>query len=393
MKKQIGVIGVGSAGIVSIAHIIPWLSNEWDVVSIYDPSIKILGIGESTMPNFVQSVQLGIAFDIVDDLNKLDGTIKFGTKYKKWREQEWVNPFFGASYAVHFNNFKFKELAFERFKTLWPNKFKVIEGKVDNVVGSMKSVKVTINGQVEQFDYVIDCRGFPETYEDYNVSNCTTVNHCLIYSTDPNNSEPFTEHVAMEHGWMFGIPLTSRNTYGYLYNDTVANKDDILADMSKYFKTDIVNQAEYQFKSYYAKKIFSNRVLKNGNRALFFEPLSANSIYAYTQICELFVNHLQNPQQTSENEVNKGFIDVAKDIEDFISFLYLGGSTHDTAFWQGAKSNAETRLAANNRLKRLTVEYNRYGSMGLPHLGTNMFFPPANLRIIDKELGYKLFNS
>ena len=58
--KKLGVIGVGSAGIISLNYFCAYLDNSWEIVSIHDPNIKTLGIGESTNPFFVKLLKSGV---------------------------------------------------------------------------------------------------------------------------------------------------------------------------------------------------------------------------------------------------------------------------------------------------------------------------------------------
>jgi tryptophan halogenase len=394
-KKRLGVIGVGTAGIASISHIIPWLGNVWDVVSIYDPSTPILGIGESTNPNFISTLENGTGFNLTTDLDQIDGTLKFGTKYINWREYDWVNPLFGAGHALHFNNFKLKEFAFERFKKLWPEKFKVLEGKVTDVTNEFQCVHVIVDNTVEKFDYVIDCRGFPSDYTSYNISDCSPLNRCFVYSMPPYMADQFlcTEHIATKHGWTFGIPLTTRHTYGYLFNDSISTEEQVLDDMSTMFLTNVTKDdlKEYKFKSYYTKKVLDKRILKNGNRALFFEPLSASSIFCYIEIAELFLHHLNKQEKYNEMFVNTEFTKLAKSLEDMLSFLYHGGTNFDTEFWKYAKDKANVRLNNSKEFANTITEYKQMHKNGTSLTGRSWFFTPHNLRVIDEKMNYNYF--
>lgn len=394
-KKRLGVIGVGTAGIVSISHIIPWLSNAWDVVSIYDPSTPILGIGESTNPNFITTLENGTGFNLTTDLDQLDGTVKFGTKYINWREHSWINPVFGAGYALHFNNFKLKEFAFERFKKLWPKKFKVLEGEVTDVTNKFQCVHVVVNNTIEKFDYIIDCRGFPSDYSDYTISDCSPLNRCFVYNTEPHITGQFThtEHIATKHGWTFGIPLATRHTYGYLFNDSISTEEQALDDMSTIFSTNITKDdvKEYKFKSYYTKKVLDKRILKNGNSALFFEPLSASSIFCYVEIAELFLHHLNKNEKYNEFFVNNEFTKLAKSLEDMLAFLYHGGTNFNTEFWQYARDKANIRLSKSKEFANTIDEYKQMYKNGTLLTGRSWFFTPLNLRIIDEKMNYNYF--
>jgi tryptophan 7-halogenase len=390
MKKRIAVVGTGTAGIISLSILLSYVTNNWDVVSVYDPTKPILGIGESTNPNFVGTLQEGTQFN-VDDLGELHGTLKFGTKYRRWRENDFVNPLFGAGYAIHFDNFTLKDYCFKKFYKLWPEKFKEITGSVTEVVPGNKSAKILIDNRVEEFDYIVDCRGFPPDLSlDYVKSSCSPVNHCVVYSVPPENQEMYTDHIAMNHGWMFGIPLTTRTTYGYLFNDTMSNKADVIKEMSEYLKIDINEDKiiEYNFTPFYTKKIFEGRVLKNGNRALFFEPLSASSIYMYIQIMQSFIDYLVDSERVLLNE---SFQMNAEGLEDMISYLYHGGSTLDTEFWQHAKTLGQKRLANSIKLKAVIKDYNALFDQGLLIQGKGWLFAPMTMRLVDEKFGYNYF--
>ena len=395
-SRSIAVIGVGSAGIVSLCHLLSTLPNSWKITSIHDPNINILGIGESTNPNFLNELQSGIDFNIVDDLEKLDGTFKFGTEYKKWRTNNWVNPLFGSGVAMHFNNFKLKELAFLRFNSIYPDRFSTILGNVSKLESTLTEAIVEVNDQRLSFDYVIDCRGFPSEYSEYELSNCSPVNSGLVYNVDAFNIKPYTEHIARPHGWVFGVPLTSRHSYGYLFNNNISTKEDVIDDM-KSFIPDLKeeNIIEYSFKSYFTKKILDGRVLKNGNRALFYEPLSASSIYMYVEICRMFTQYLKfkevNPFDNG-TAINNRFLELANDMEDMFAFLYHGGSTLDTPFWNLARERGLHRLASSKKFHKTKTNLLEHSRIGGKYDGDGWFFAPDSLYIIDKKMEYNYFH-
>jgi len=396
-KFRLGVVGVGTAGIVTISHLIPWVTNDWEIVSVYDPSTPILGIGESTNPNIVSSLQVGLGFSELYDLHEFEGTLKFGTKYTNWREHEWINPLFGGGHAIHFNNFKLKDFAFKRLKERWPNKFRVLEGKVESISNGFQCANIKINDTIERFDYVIDCRGFPSDYTNYVISDCSPVNKCFVHSIDPHIKDEFvcTDHIATKNGWMFGIPLTSRHTYGYLFNTNITKDEDAISEMSDFFEKNLSKDdlIEYNFKSYYSKSVMNGRILNNGNRALFFEPLSASSIWCYVAIAEMFAHHLENPTKYNVSFVNTNFMEMAKSLEDMLSFLYHGGSIHDTDFWKFAKERANARLNKSLLFADIVKEYKMNESQGTPLYGRTWFFTPHSLRVIDKSMNYNYFTN
>ena len=152
MTKKIAVIGLGSAGIQSICHLLTNLTNEYEIISIHEPNIDITGIGESTNPSFIVALQDALDFDLIADMDALDATYKFGTQYKKWRNHDFVNPLIDAGIAIHFNTYKLKEFALPRLRSKWSSKFKELHGTVTALSNAENCVHVTMNGNQYQFN-------------------------------------------------------------------------------------------------------------------------------------------------------------------------------------------------------------------------------------------------
>jgi hypothetical protein len=391
MQKKLAVIGGGTAGILNLTHFCTWLDNSWKVVSIHNPQKKILGIGESTNGGFVGLLQYGLDFTpgSPSDMARLDATLKYGSMFKNWRKEPFLNPLLDGTIAIHFNNFKFREFAYERLPKLWPKKFELIEGDVQHIQNHMDRVTLTIDGKEEDFDFVIDCMGFPEDYSDYTLSDCTLINHCLIHNVKEFQFEPYTDHIATRNGWMFGVPLQGRKTYGYMFNDTITSKEEALEDLKQELGVDNVDGREYFFKCYYANRPIQRRVCKNGNKALFFEPLVANSIFLYIHTAKVFFDYIMKME--SEKIANASFLKGVQDLEDLISHYYHGGSIYQSKFWDAAVKQSRERLARRPPYQELLETYRSLYQQGILHTGPVYGLGPHNWKIIDKALGYGNF--
>jgi tryptophan 7-halogenase len=399
MKKRLAVIGVGSAGILSLAHFCSKLDNSWDIVSIHNPDIKIIGIGESTNPAVVETLEFGLNFSMLDDLKELDATYKFATRYKEWNHQHIDSPLLGGRSAIHFNNFKLKDFAFKRMEKMWPEKFKVLKGNVedmysvyDDPLRTSTGVKVIVDGVEHMFDYVIDCTGFPKDFSEYNVLDKMPVNHCLVHNIEEPGDWHYTGHVATDNGWMFQIPLQTRQSYGYLYNESITSHEDAVADFSKLINVPIdqLNGIEYSFKSYYAKEATDGRIFKNGNKFVFFEPMAASSMYMYAKLNLIYENHILTETNSGfpfpPNQTNGQALMVAGQIHDLICFFYHGGSLHKTPFWDYATEQCSAHLAQSGLIEylkgRLTepVKVGLYNcaDIGVPYSAkSHVFFDQA----------------
>lgn len=383
-KKSLAVIGVGSAGILGLSHFCSVLDNTWDIVSIYNPDIKIIGIGESTNPAFIQNIEYGLNFSMLDDIDKLDGTYKFATRYIDWKDHYIDSPLLEGRSAIHFNNFKLKDFAFERLNLLWPEKFKVIEGNVDyvdNIIDdSLQStgVCVIVDGDTYHFDYVIDCRGFPKDYTDYYICDKMPVNHCLVHNIEEPGNWNYTGHRATIDGWMFEIPLTTRQSYGYLFNAKITDINTAKINFSKLINVpvDQLNNIEYAFKSYYTKEAVDGRIFKSGNRFGFFEPMSATSMYMYSRLNALYEKHIiamEHNNLESILQTNVDAVYLARKLHDLICFFYHGGSKHDTDFWKMATKNCTEHLKSTG-----LIEYLK-SVMTAPVKNGNPFSPNLNV--------------
>lgn len=391
MTQKIGIVGVGSAGILNLAHFCTWLPNSWEVYSIHNPAKKILGIGESTNGGFVGLLERGTGFALgrKEDMAALDATLKFGSFFKNWRGQPWLNPLLDGNTAIHFNNFKFKEFAYERLAQLWPRKFRVLEGDVKKMRNKEDRVVVTIDETDHDFDFIIDCTGFPTDFRGYVMSDCTPVNNCLIHNTTDFDYEPHTDHVATPDGWMFGVPLQSRKTYGYLYNDNFTTKEQALENFRKELDVPAIDGNEYQFKCYYTNRLIDGRICKNGNKALFFEPIVANSIFLYIHASRLFFDYVMG--EVDESTANGLFTKAVQELEDLISYYYQGGSIHQNEFWEWASDSCARRLKGRKPFRDLIETYKVLNEQGIMYSGPSYGLAPHNWRIIDEALGYDSF--
>ena len=89
MQRKIAVIGTGSAGLLTAAHLCTWLGDGWQVCCVYNPKKPILGIGESTNGGVISVLERATNFSLAypEDLAALDATIKYGSKFTNWRKQ------------------------------------------------------------------------------------------------------------------------------------------------------------------------------------------------------------------------------------------------------------------------------------------------------------------
>jgi len=390
---NIAVIGTGTAGITTLSHLLAWLPQSCTITSVYDPDIPILGIGESTTTTIPEVLYYGAGFSLLHDSNELDCTVKNGVRYVNWRDKDFFTTIPPPHYAMHFNNFKIKEVCFEKFTNKWGEKFKIIQGKIDKILNESDKAVICLPEQRLEFDYIIDCRGYPEEYSDYELLDTIPVNHCVVHTIQEKGDWNYTYHTATPDGWMFGIPLQTRQGWGYLYNDNITSREQALDNQAKILGIDkaSLNTREFSFKNYRAKKFVDNRLIKNGNRALFYEPLEALSGWFYDRVVRAFFD-VAFTKQLSEAAANEMLASVAEDYELFICYMYHGGSKYDTEFWQQTKEKCNNRLLASDKFKYYVDFLKHIDHIHYASPSKIMPFPYKTWKMLDKDLGYNYFN-
>jgi hypothetical protein len=402
--KKIAVVGAGSAGLLTAAHLCTWLDDSWHVSAVYDPRKPILGIGESTNGGVMSVLERATNFSLArpEDLAALDATIKYGSRFTNWRPHVWVNPLLSGNIAIHFNNRRLRDFVVERLLALWPRQFSVIETEVREVQNYTDHVTLRTEQGERDFDYVVDCTGTPASLDGYTLSDCTLMDCCRVHVVEDYRYEPFTDHVATRDGWMFGVPLEGYKTYGYLYSRAFTADGAAEDEMKRLLGAKALDarayHARYEFRSYYANELVSGRVCKNGNRALFFEPLLANSMFLYVYAARLIYDYITGaPDGASQDpdgrasRCNRLFVKAVQEMEDVISYYYKGGSTFDTEVWRTAADRARARLERRTQFHEYLEKLRALKSHGLMHAAPGYAFSPHTWQIVDEQLGYRSF--
>jgi len=383
----IGVIGIGTAGLQSLAYMLGHYPDDMKIVSIYDPNTKILGIGESTTTFLPYTLSTGLDFTFLDDGPLLDATVKHGVKYSNWTEEEFHSHILPPYHGIHFNNFKLGEFVLSRAREFYPERFSELTGKIENITQDSDKVTITINDELYDFDYIVDCTGYPLDYSDYTVYEDMPVNKCFVNMVQEPGDWNYTHHYATENGWMFGIPLQTRQGWGYLFNDNITTDNEAKQDIAKLFNTNVkdLSLREFKFKNYHSNNIINGRIALNGNKALFFEPLEALSGTFYEAVVVEFSEVIFG-NKTSEH-ANRKLISHAHVYKDFICFVYSGGSTYDSKFWNITKEKVKLHLEQSESFIDIVKRMRSINSWEYANERIVMFPVSIDLwNLIDKEM-------
>ena len=116
---------------------------------------------------------------------------------------------------------------------------------------------------------------------------------------------------------MFGVPLSFRKAFGYLYHDALTSDEEAIADFSKIKNIDANTCRKIKWQQYYKNNAMEGRILYMGNRLYFFEPHQAIPLHYYVFLTSKFLNAIINYQ---DNEIVKDKPGSCK-LDDLIDLL------------------------------------------------------------------------
>ena len=319
---KIVVVGAGNAGSLTALHFAYHTDKNVEVELIYDPTIPVQPVGQATIVDAPQFLHETIGFNWYN--NNIHATFKSGILYNGWgkKQDEFFHSFSPAEMAMHYCPWVMQEAV---LKSGW---FKVTEGKVNNL------------DDIDA-DYIFDCRGKPKDYSDYDELPNPT-NACILGKPKWDLShQHWSCHTATPDGWTFIIPTLKESPshdycVGYCYNSNITSQEDAEKNMLEMFDVEIKDHVYY--KNYVAKNpVIDDRIILNGNKLFFIEPMESSSVAGY-----LFWDRLIFEKIILNNGdmdlYCQEFIQYVKQLQTFILMHYKSGSKYDTPFWNYAES-------------------------------------------------------
>ena len=102
---------------------------------------------------------------------------------------------------------------------------------------------------------------------------------------------------------------------------------------------DVELQHHVDFKNYFAKNpIVDDRIILNGNRLFFLEPLESSSTHTYLQWTRCVRDYIISKNNPEIKEACKQVKNYIQQVQNFVLWHYQFGSKYDTPFWDYAKN-------------------------------------------------------
>ena len=324
---KIIIIGGGNAGVWTALHYGYHTRNHKDieVELIYNSEIDPVPVGQGTFPDAAHLLWFACGADWYH--NEIRATPKLGILYENFSKKNpnIYHPFTLLSVSMQADP---KYLQKYILNSGW---FDVKEGNVTDL-------------DTVDADVIFDCRG--NNYKEHIEYETlySPVNSVLLAISEVNdNSQNWTRSVATPDGWTFVIPnTTSTTSYGYLYNSDITPMETAKTNFRELFPEITGEIVNLPFESYLAKtpvRIDSNgrKIILNGNRLAFLEPMEATAVAYYLQTArKTFDGIIEKTIET--DHTNFEIRGKMHEVHTFISWHYVNGSIYDTPFWNEAQA-------------------------------------------------------
>lgn len=346
--KKIAIIGAGVVGINCILRLIDEREDvNTEIIWIYDSSSPIFGIGESTTPGIPSQISHTTNLSFYHAQEYFDATVKYGNKFIGWGNKHnfihWLDLHY---HGIHFDTYKFSEFFLDSLPKTTKG-LTLLDQKIDDI--NITDDGIYLNGV--RYDFVIDCAGKSLLDQDlYFDSPYPTVNTCLAVRLPEPADWNFTISYAHKNGWMFGIPLKTRRTWGYCYNSDITTEEEALNDLKSIIKRDDIEYRKIEWKQRFSHYMLhpSGRYGKNGNALGFLEPLESFAGAYYDNVSNHLIwyalyGHTKDEKFVDENN-DWYFKEVVDDWLKNVSWMYHFGSKYDTPFWNMVKDVSKKYL-------------------------------------------------
>ena len=340
---KISVVGGGNGGCFTALYL-AWHRKDIEVELIYNPEVLPERVGQATLLNPPTLLWAATGFDWYH--NPIHATMKSGILYEGWGQvnEEVFHPFPPQSMAMHYCPWEMQA------SILQSGHFNVIHGDIDP-----KDVDA---------DYVFDCRGKPDDFSEYD-ELINPINACVLGKPKWNTSRnSWSRHVATPDGWTFVIPTRYKSPshdfcVGYCYNSDITQQEVAEYNFLEKFDVDVTKHVK--FKNYVAKNpVVDDRIILNGNRLFFLEPLESSSTQTYIMWVDYIMKNILT-KEVSSSQASKECRRYVEETQNFVLWHYQYGSKYNTPFWDYAK----TLTFKDQEFDRLLYESRSYDKYGI----------------------------
>lgn len=274
--------------------------------------------------------------------------------------------------AFHFDAAKFG--VWLRNHVCIPDGVKHIISDVTSVdVNNKKIDSITLSsGEQLTADLFIDCTGFKSlllgeslkepfiSYENILPNNRAWATR-VPYIDKEKELQSVTECTAIDHGWIWNIPLWSRVGTGYVYSDKHISSEAALDEFKNYLKNQGHTVENLEFRNIKMRvgrheNLWVNNVVAIGLSAAFIEPLESTGLVTVYEFAINLCRALRRGSysQWDMDEYNATCVDQFDYLAQFVSMHYALSHRDDTPYWRDVTSRSY--LTEINKISKLQTQ-------------------------------------
>jgi tryptophan 7-halogenase len=231
--------------------------------------------------------------------------------------------------------------------------------------GNITSLR-TAGGSLVDGDLFIDCSGFrslllTETLkEPFMPFSENLLNDRAVAILAPHRGDeirPYTTATALTSGWVWQIPLYSRNGCGYVYSSQYIDPGSAEEELRRFLGLgpDEGKANHIRMRTGRHRRAWVNNCVGIGLAGGFIEPLESTGIYfiyaALYQLVRHFPSLAMEPALRDSFNERVGY--MIDDVRDFIVMHYCTTSREDTPYWRANKND----LMVSESLKWTLEQY------------------------------------
>jgi tryptophan halogenase len=390
--KKVVIVGGGTSAWFTAAHMIKEVKNI--EITLVDKEVGApVGVGEGTLLYFDKFLKT-CGFQTEEWFNDIDATYKAGILFPNWSKpkdlvwhpfflnwenenssvyEAWthhqdtdfhdISAFFNTSvrhliepshlekYAFHVDASKLVIWLQERIK----DDIKIIKSEMVNInrdeQGYIKSIDLK-DGQNVEGDLFVDCTGFkqllqnePERVNLLGRLFCdTAVAGHVPYENMSLERHPYVISEAVDHGWIWKIPVQTRIGSGLVFNRSITDPEEA----KRYFCEHWGNRIKPEdlkvidWTPYYLKNPWNKNVVAIGLSGGFIEPLESTGLGTIISgIFGLTTRIKAGYYIDQDREIfNSLMCAIYEDCADFINMHYAYHDP-DTPFWKWVKDTIQ----------------------------------------------------
>lgn len=275
----------------------------------------------------------------------------------------------------------------------------LIKSDVVSINKSDSSIESVVldNGRTVTGDLFIDCTGFKsllKTQDRVNLDDRLFCNTAVVgqiqYQDKTAEMRPYAVSRAVDHGWIWEIPVTDRIGSGLVFNRDVTSIDEAKDYFVKYWDgrvtTDSVRVIDWT--PFYIKNFWQGNVVSIGLSCGFIEPLESTGISMMIKGIKQLSSKITVGVYTDIDVqlYNAQMTSVFEDAVNFVNMHY-SNSKRESKFWNFVKSKFKKTDTLTFYEDYLIDKYKPF-AMSTNYVLDNKVFHPTNWMLWLIQLRY-----